>query len=675
VSAAIPTGFWMAAFQQTTPSQATPPPDSIIVHSPLPGGVAAVTRFLLTTVPQWVQITGVVLAVIVAVIVVVWVIRNRARILAWLATRSRAAAWALGVGAVVLLIAMAGFGAATWNYTQHSNDFCTSCHVMHPAYSKFADVGNKHGELSCHACHTQSVFASAWQLYFWLKERPDKIGKHATVENRVCETCHVTADTAKWQHIRSTAGHRVHLESDSSALKDVKCVTCHGAEVHRFEPARATCGQSGCHKESDTKIVMQKMKDQTIRHCTVCHQFTEQVPALATTDSARGTLVPGRPQCFGCHDMKKALPDFDPAKDPHGGKCGTCHDPHKQETPAAAAKTCTTAACHGNWRTVPFHVGAAHRKVAATAKCITCHVPHQAKVDASDCTGCHANVRSRGNLKPPMPFDTTKALRRASTSPPSGTLLEAVTGMLSQPRITVPSADVTPPRGSSDPTSRDRGGIAGMSAPSPPPATADTFPHARHAKLACLVCHSNTSTRSRLTFERPRGCQICHHQAASSARCATCHQQSEMAAPQKASMTVTVPGHPARPRPVDFVHARHTMKKCVDCHTTPVTLAAAPTIAQCKDCHSDHHAAGRACSGCHSVADPKAAHTSLEVAHERCDACHTATTVAELTPTRTFCSTCHAKQAADHYPQQECSACHFLADPGTYRGKLTKTSG
>ena len=47
----------------------------------------------------------------------------------------------------------------------------------------------------------------------------------------------------------------------------------------------------------------------------------------------------------------------------------------------------------------------------------------------------------------------------------------------------------------------------------------------------------------------------------------------------------------------------------------------------------------------------------------------------ELTPTRTFCSTCHAKQAADHYPQKECSACHFLTDPGAYRGKLTKTSG
>ena len=679
MSAAIPIWFGMAAFQQTAPSQAAPPPDSIVVESPLPGGVAGVTRFLLTTVPQWVQIAGVVLAAVVAVVVVWWLIRNRARILAWLATRSRAAAWALGVGAVVLLIAMVGFGAATWNYTQHSNDFCTSCHVMHPAYSKFADVGNKHGDLSCHACHTQSVFASAWQLYFWLKERPDKIGKHATVENRVCETCHVTSDTAKWQHIRSTAGHRVHLESDSSALKNVKCVTCHGAEVHRFQPARATCGQSGCHKESDTKIVMQKMKDQTIRHCTVCHQFTAQVPALATTDSARGTLTPGGAQCFGCHDMKKALPDFDPEKDPHGGKCGTCHNPHTQETPAAAAKSCTTEACHGNWRTVPFHVGATHKKVGS--QCLTCHVPHAAKVDQSDCTGCHNNVRSRTKLRPPLPFDTTKALRRASTGPSSAApaspaLLEAVDAYLSRPRTTGPSAEdasAAIPTGSVDPV--EPHGVLAAPASLPPPAAVDTFSHTRHAKIACLVCHQTTSEKNRLTFQPPRGCDICHHQQAANARCASCHQPQELAAARKVTVTVAVPGHAPTPRPVDFLHARHADRKCVECHTASVTLAAPPAIAQCKSCHDDHHGEGRTCSSCHTLADPKAAHATLQVAHERCNACHTPTTVAQLTPTRTFCSTCHAAKAAKHYDQKECTVCHFLTEPGTYRRMLTKSSG
>ena len=689
--AVIQTQFWVAAFQQSSAGQ---PPDSVVVKSPLPGGVAAVTRFLLTTVPQWVQLAGLVLAAVVAAVVVWYLVRHRAAIRAWLTSRSRGVKWALGIGAVVLLAAMAGFGTATWNYTQHSNDFCTSCHVMNPAYSKFASAGNKHGDLSCHACHTQSVFASAWQLYFWLKERPDEIGAHATVENRVCETCHVTSDTAKWQRIRSTAGHRVHLESDSSALKDVKCVTCHGVEVHRFQPARATCGQSGCHKESDTRIVLDKMKDQTIRHCTVCHQFTAQVPALATTDSARGILTPGGAQCFGCHDMKKALPDFDPEKDPHGGKCGTCHNPHTQETPQAAAKTCTTAACHGTWQKVPFHSGATHKKVAS--QCLTCHIPHQAKVDQSDCTGCHNSVRSRTRLRPPLPFDTTKALRRASASPSgaspaiapptrtspatelpaSPALLEAVDAYVSRSRTTGPSAGLTPvvaPGDTATPVQLDKAAPARASWP--PPAEADTFPHTRHAKIACLVCHQTTSASNRLTFQPPRGCDICHHQKAASANCATCHQSQELAAPRKVTVAVAVPGHSPTPRPVDFFHARHSSRKCVDCHTAPVTLAPPPAIAQCKDCHDEHHAAGRTCSSCHTLADPKAAHTTLETAHQRCDACHTPATVAQLTPTRTFCSTCHAAKAANHYAPKECTACHFLTEPGTYRGKLTKSSG
>lgn len=214
-----------------------------------------------------------------------------------------------------------------------------------------------------------------------------------------------------------------------------------------------------------------------------------------------------------------------------------------------------------------------------------------------------------------------------------------------------------------------------MNASWPPPAKADTFAHTRHAKIACLVCHQTTSASARLTFQPPRGCQICHHQKAASANCATCHQSQELAAPQKVTVTVAVPGHSPVPRPVDFFHARHASRKCVDCHTAPVTLAPAPAIAQCKNCHDEHHAAGRTCSSCHTLADPKAAHASLEVAHQRCDACHTATTVAQLTPTRTFCSTCHATKAADHYAPKECTTCHFLSEPGSYRGKLTKSSG
>jgi len=664
-----------AALQQ----QHVTPADSVIVESPLPGGVAAVTRFLLNTVPAWLQISGLVVAAIVGIFVLWYVFSRRRTIQAWLSSRARGIQLAIAALAMALVAAIVGMGSATWNYTQHSNGFCTGCHVMNPAFQKFGNTENKHGELSCHACHQQSVGASVRQLYLWIAERPEKIGPHSKVPNRVCETCHVTGDTATWQRVAATAGHRVHLESDSSALKGLQCVKCHGVEVHRFRPVKETCGQSGCHEPNETAIVLGKMATQTVRHCTTCHAFTADVPALATRDSARGTLVPGQQQCFGCHEMRQVLADFDAARDPHGGKCGTCHDPHEQKTPADARATCATAACHGNWRNDPFHVGPSHKAVGA--QCLTCHRPHQAKLDASDCVGCHASVRSRGRLQPPLPFDTTTALRRAdipaAPRPPNVMRPPARHASLTGPApddATLEEAD-------------DRSPLPEMTARPPnvvdsrhgltraPPAAADSFPHARHAaKLACLTCHQTGPGHGRLTFEPPRGCAICHHQAPAQAQCASCHQTEKYATPKNVTVTVKVAGREPHARPVDFLHARHVSRACVECHTTPVTLAPSPDAVQCKDCHGDHHTTGRDCSVCHANADPKSAHKTPETAHQRCDACHTSTTIARLTPTRSLCITCHVEKATKHHEEKECTICHFLAEPAAYRSKLTTSS-
>ena len=146
-------------------------------------------------------------------------------------------------------------------------------------------------------------------------------------------------------------------------------------------------------------------------YCNSCHQFTAEAQ-FVSLDSAGSTLRPGERQCFGCHEMRTVTRRFDPAKDPHSGSCGMCHNPHTDVKPKDALKSCADANCHANWRSVPFHVGAAHRKVAQ--RCETCHQPHAARVDASDCTGCHTEVRKDGGqLRPPLPFDTTKALQQS----------------------------------------------------------------------------------------------------------------------------------------------------------------------------------------------------------------------------------------------------------------------
>lgn len=641
--------------------------DSTTVESPLPGGPAAVVRFLFN-IPQWIQIAGFIAGVLVAIALLIYLWRKRQPIATWLRTREKGVKIGLAAAALVVLVLTVTAGTVSWNYMQHDNGFCTGCHIMEPPVRRMIDaeirgITQKHDSLSCHACHQQSIFASARQLYLWVAERPEEIGEHAKVPTRICSECHVTGEAREtWQNVAATAGHRVHLESDSVDLADVQCTTCHGQDVHRFIPGETTCGQSGCHTQEETDIRLGAMAEDSLvqGHCIACHEFTAGVVALATRDSASGVLMPGAPQCLGCHAMRERI-TFDPEKDPHSGKCAMCHDPHQQERPEESLKTCTTSGCHDNWEDEPFHSGANHRKVSE--QCETCHDPHAARADASDCAGCHQTVRERsgGRRAPPMPFDTSAALRRISHAAPAPYADPLPAG------ASPAAIEVYVPRSKGDgPPARDAPPAVLVSLS---PAAPDTFSHDQHKQLACLTCHTSTERRAGLTFERPRGCQICHHQAPARSDCAKCHQTAELAAPETTQVRVRVDTMPERLRRGAFSHAEHAERTCAECHTVPVTLAPATPVRECASCHDEHHAAGTECVACHNGAEMKPAHEPAQLTHQACTDCHVEATIARLTPTRTLCLTCHQKRI-DHYPDRECTVCHLQASPEEYRSHL-----
>lgn len=616
---------------------------------PLPGGITTILRAIFNA-PTWVWVIGILVGAALAALVLraVWI--RRTAIWRWLVARDRGVKLALGGSGAIILALVTWAGLTSWNYMQHDNAFCVGCHIMEGPWNKFATDAGKHSDLTCHDCHQQSLYASTRQLVLWVANKPVEIPEHAPVPNERCESCHNQQDQGEtWTRVVQTAGHRTHLESDSTALEDVLCVTCHGKEVHSFIPASETCGTSGCHE--NLEIRLGRMATQTTLHCNQCHQFTKEVPLLATRDSAAGALRPGNQQCLSCHEMRIVLADFDPDKDPHGGTCGTCHNPHTQETPQAAGATCASAQCHSNWRDIPFHTGSAHRRVGE--QCQTCHQPHAARVDPSDCVACHTSVTNRFpalRLRPPLPFDTARALRPMARHETGSD--EPVRG-----KGDIPPPDLPPPVGPADLQ----------------PAAVDTFPHTRHGRLACITCHvSPNQPTGRLTFEAPRGCQICHHQGRQTTNCATCHRPAELAASTPVQVPIATGNRAPRSRQVGFAHASHEAVRCADCHTQPVTLAPSEAVRTCADCHADHHAADRACASCHSGGELRSAHADdLAASHQACDACHTATTVAMLTPDRSFCATCHAAQGADHYPRRECTTCHFLKPPAEFRRHLT----
>lgn len=649
----LPGALALPALQDSTASVVGPahPLDSVSTHPSFSDPVITVVQFVFQQSP-FVMWGGVVLGAIVAVLLLRLLWRRRQAIGLWLRTRSTAVKAAMAGGVVLLLTGASALGYRAYDFVERDNRFCNGCHIFVPSgqarvlpdtgyYSLVTLMEGKHDTLSCHSCHALKPLKEAVKMFWWMSGTRDaEIPPHAKVPREVCENCHVRGDAREtWQEVATTAGHRTHLESDSSALKEVQCVTCHGLEAHRFVPVDSTCSQRGCH--THTKIQLGKMAGQSGLHCSVCHDFTAEVPRLATRDSAAGTLVPTLEKCSSCHQMESLLVEFDPAKDPHSGTCGMCHDPHEQKALDEAKLTCSSASCHATWRDNAFHAGVNHRRVGE--QCTLCHIPHRARVDASDCAGCHLRVRGlpgvRSNL--PLPFDTTAAKQRVSAAPP----------------------EVRPPRGKGD---------AGESLPASlailPTAPADTFSHQRHNAINCITCHGTRAGQGRLTFDVPRGCQICHHQAPAASRCALCHGENEIAPAMPTHVVVTTPQQPPRPREVSFRHGTHASLRCVECHTQRVTLTADSLTSTCVSCHEKHHEADRDCAACHRITQIVPAHQRPVEAHARCDECHTPATVAELVPTRPLCLTCHADQ--DHYAPKECTLCHFQSTPEAYRSHL-----
>jgi hypothetical protein len=624
-------------------------PDTL-PESPLPGGLAEAVRWFFH-VPQWIQIGGAVLALLVGGWLVYWLWKRRADLWRWIRTRQTAIQVALGIVVAGVILAAGAFARVSWNYTQHSNEFCTACHIMADPFQRFEQ--SEHADLECHDCHQQPISASMRQVYLWVLERPEEIGPHSPVPDERCASCHIRADPNQtWERIAATAGHRIHLESDSAALDTAMCVTCHGAEVHRFVPVDQTCGQAGCHAEEDTRIVLGEMAGQTGLHCVGCHEFTAPVPEEVPRDTAHRVLVPGDRQCLGCHEMQQVMADFQVDRDPHAGACGMCHDPHVQEEPRAAFASCTEAGCHEAADTLsPFHRGLAH---AVVNDCGECHRAHEWTVDGEDCASCHTDIAGARRTATPREGPGT----RAPTGPRSG------------------------PAGPSDvrgvpPDHPFVGGIRWAEAG----AGEDTLPyresnrpfdHRDHVDVACTECHASGERHGEITVRTARECAACHHDDTRTASrdCTACHSETSLDRSFSVSRAIHLTAWDApRDRDLAFSHGSHRELGCGECHRSRPLL---PGDRSCTDCHADHHRADADCSSCH-IRPPEDAH-DLEVHRSSCTGagCHgeagRAAGSAFQERSRSACLSCHTDQR-DHEPDARCADCHLLPSPHPDEGR------
>lgn len=664
--------------------------DSIAVESPLPSPALGVVRFLFNTVPQWVQIGGVFLGAAVALVVLFLAWRHRVAVGNWFTAKSRA--WKMGFAAIALVV-LGGIGFAgswSWNYMMHDNEFCGGCHIMNVPFERFGT--SEHAKLQCHDCHRQSIFASMKELYVQVTERPDKIPEHRSVPNAICSECHIQRDAdSTWKRVSATAGHQVHLNPRSPVMSRIECTTCHGQEVHRFKPVSETCAQSGCH--DDVKVELGKMAQQTDLHCTVCHEFTVKAVEGNPIDSSRAALVPGDQQCLGCHAMQERMGEFAPEKEPHGAKCGTCHNPHAQTTPTGAFQSCATSGCHVRSDSLT----ASHRNLGRhrLETCGACHGAHTWTASGVDCRSCHTGIRDPAvRTRPPGDASPMTSTTRSPVGGPSphGTRPAMPAG---RPSLTPVGGDgrdiVQPPpavrgtRAVLRPTawsgSRQAGAVQ-----SPPPAgrarwrghegpqlllTAvgssspqgrDTakFQHARHESVSCTTCHRMPAGSGDLK-RLARDCQGCHHASTAVGRdCVRCHTAAEMGAARTVQVPFALAVWPQpRTRPLGFSHGQHGRLECSGCHADARVKAVGRT---CASCHGDHHTEASTCSSCH----PPARETHQRDVHATgcaTSGCHERERGTAVSPVRATCLACHAEQK-EHMPKRECAPCHLSAWTG-----------
>jgi hypothetical protein len=539
----------------------------------------------------------------------------------------------------VLVIAGTGVGGyyayQTYDYVQHDNDFCMSCHLMEQPFEQFGK--SEHRGLGCKACHQPNLIDRSAMALTQIVENPEEISVHAEVPNERCAECHVDGDPEKWRMIANSVGHRIHLESDDPDLDGLQCVECHSSGVHEFAPVDKTCAQSGCHE--DSKIQLGGMSDLTI-HCAACHNFVAPITLPgASREMLEAVILPDREECFSCHVMRTLAQMPDP--DPHKGVCSSCHNPHQQETPREAVETCATAACH----TGPDTLTAFHRGLppGVLENCLSCHSAHDFVSDGLDCESCHTGIfEDSPGIR--LPFESLDVDADTAASGLS-IAMEMPDDALRYVHLGTP---LTP---------------AGVGVGWSPPQSQESpaFLHSEHPDLGCGNCHSNQEEHGGLTVRTLTDCRDCHHTDPVSRTCARCHEASD--APSEVfralrEMTLTVPGSGTRALPFD--HDPHVELDCADCHTDGAALSA--EAADCASCHEEHHDPDNTCASCHRVA-PESAHPAEE-AHVTCSGsgCHLDVPFDSVPRTREVCLGCH-QDLRDHRPEQACSECHTLPAP------------
>jgi nitrate/TMAO reductase-like tetraheme cytochrome c subunit len=559
--------------------------------------------------------------------------------------------WAIVILALITAGAIGGglYTYQVYDYVQHDNEFCLSCHLMANPAEQFGS--SAHRGLGCKACHQPTLVERSMMGLTAIVENPDSISVHAHVPNDRCVSCHVDGNPSEWILIQQSAGHLVHFTSEEDALAGLECVECHSTSIHQFTATDQTCALAGCH--DDIEIRLGAMASHEIP-CGACHGFSD---ILTEADEAAGVtaqdlLAPNAGTCLSCHAMR-TLVEF-PEHDPHEGVCSSCHNPHTQSEVIEAANSCTDAGCHTDPAAEsPFHQGL---PPGVAEGCVECHAAHDFSAAGRTCLDCHGDifddVPRRGSVTGDHPdFSAGPVAPADEPEEVTGAILPGLTGLTGVIHPTLQAAPLVAALVQ----------VAG--------ADSVEFSHGQHRDVDCSSCHTSEGGHGTLLITGLTDCRSCHHSEPGpvAGGCGACHggQAGPVGGIQVArDLSLTV-GPGTRSAEIEFDHEVHASQDCGECHTGGLSMTA--DRVDCNSCHEDHHEAGSSCKTCH-VSAPESAHP-LETVHLGCSGvgCHETLPFGGGVPdNREFCLTCHQGQADHQIQEPSCTECHRLPPPGEH---------
>src|SRR5690606_26752475 len=125
---------------------------------------------------------------------------------------------------LLLVLLAAGLGAGlvwggvalyrTYDYVQHDNDFCLSCHLMVDPYERFAR--SAHRDLGCKACHRPTIVTRSTMALTQILVNPDSLVAHVSVPVAVGIEGEDEGHQRDWRIVATSGGHRVYIETVDS---------------------------------------------------------------------------------------------------------------------------------------------------------------------------------------------------------------------------------------------------------------------------------------------------------------------------------------------------------------------------------------------------------------------------------------------------------------------------